>query len=693
MIFLPILVFVLLFCEKYTRKHNLVESCCDAWLLLTCLIWGMAELLSTAHCWNTGTVAACYGIMGIVLVLLLWKRRGFTVLSAALREKSVSDLWKKHKAFWMVTVIAWLLLTVTALLRSQGLVDNLTHRFAKIVHWMQNQGVGPFATESSRQVQLSDLAEYLNAQILLLGGSDRLMNLVQLGAHFCAGVLLYGICRKLEISRRLSAAAVWFYWLIPMGLIEVCTTQTDVVAAVYLFAFIYYLLDFISAEHLKPDREGIFGCVRLAACVMFGYLSKPTVCFAMVIFMLWMALVRLIRRDRFYVLICYAAAGLITAAVFFLPSYLREKRAYAVEPVTVQTQQTDEMAETEEPTGTQQTAATTEETGTDTEAAEETVTDEQTEAEQQQVTVPQEANKSMVLHNLTNLSSFVLAGVQNLATNATSRCFPEVNVWMKAVVDRIDRRISYGLCRFHVWVDQAGMPETSEPSPCIMWFTLAACILIFLRISRLSRKQLCFFWCSVLSLLIQSGLMGYTYFRVRYLLGVMGLLCVCFAVVLQNLRVTERMQRDVLVVMFALSSLGAVNAMTYEMTDAVRGCMGSRIHQYFVNINNVEPYYDKMLSLANEAGYTKVAVQGEISYEYVIWQMVEGLERLEAVNVQYAPMQKYEDLSYIPECIFLECKWEISQGTCIECHGETYCCTWEEWNDDGICYAFFEKED
>ncbi len=55
-------------------------------------------------------------------------------------------------------------------------------------------------------------------------------------------MIIYGICRKLKLRFKSAVAAVWLYWLIPAGLIAVITTQTDVVAAVYLLTFIYYLL-------------------------------------------------------------------------------------------------------------------------------------------------------------------------------------------------------------------------------------------------------------------------------------------------------------------------------------------------------------------------------------------------------------------------------------------------------------------
>lgn len=677
MFVIPVIVYILLCVIIYLNRKKYVDAFANSWVILTLLIWMQTEILSFFQCWKTVPVLIFWIAAVLILLLILWKKG----IENCLKEfiKSRNDLhakWEKHKGFFIVTAATWVTLGIVALVRSQALVDNLCHRFVKIMHWMQNGTVEPFATDSSRQVQLSDLAEYMNAQILLLGGSDRIMNLIQIGAQICAGLLIYGICKKLKVSSRLAMVAAWLYWLIPAGIIEVCTTQTDIVAAVYLLTFLYYLLDFIQENKLRLDKNGVLAGARLAVCVMLGYLTKPTVCFAMVVFMLWMVIVRLMRRDKLYVLAGYVLVGGVVAGLLFMPSYLREKRAYTIEN-TVDTQVQKEMVEgkatdNDEPEGEQFQA----------------VLDEETESKQAEVA--QEANKAMVLHNLKNVNSFVLAGVQNLATNATSRCFPQVNLWLKRIVNKIDYEISYGLCRFQVFVDQADLGETSEPSPCIMWFTLIACILVVARISKLLREQLVFFWCSILSLIIQAGLMGYTYFRVRYLLGVMGTLCICFVLVIQNMRISDRRRRDVVVAMLAISSLGAINAMTFEINDAVEGLKGERIHQYFVNIDEVEEYYDEMISYVNEAGYTNVAILGDISYEYVVWQMVDNLQRLEAVNVEYAPMQKYEDFSYIPECIFAESKERIYLETQIECHGGMYECVQAHMNENsGMCYAVY----
>ena len=73
-------------------------------------------------------------------------------------------------------------------------------------------------------------------------------------------------------------------------------------------------------------REGALSAVYLSSSVMFGYLTKPTVCFAMVVFFVWMCFVRMVRRDRIKVLMQYVLIGAVTAGVLLLPDALRTYR-------------------------------------------------------------------------------------------------------------------------------------------------------------------------------------------------------------------------------------------------------------------------------------------------------------------------------------------------------------------------------
>lgn len=646
----------------YAKRQSIVKATVETWLMITVLVWCMTELLSAFQCWTKIPVFISWLLIVIITVAIGYQKKAFqTIREMFETKKGIAQIGIEHKKIMAFSGGIWLMITVIALLRSQSLIDNICHRLVKIMHWMQNGAVGPYATNSIRQVQLSDLVEYMNAQILILGGNDRLMSIIQIGAHFCAGIIIYGICRKLNLKFKAALTAAWLYWLIPAGLIEVITTQTDVVAAVYLLTFIYYLLDFISLDKLCLDRNGIWMAVGLALSAVFGYLAKPSVCFAMLVFLIWMGLVRLIKRDKLYVLSVYLLLGSLILVMFAAPSYFRERSTEKV--ITIET-----------------TTGSEDEKDTAVSNADTTI-----------IQAPVEYNRARVLYNIEHPSTFVLNCVQNLAANATSRCFPQVNLWLKRVVDKIDYEIGDGEGQFRVFVDVASRGETNEPSPCIMWFVLIAGVLLICRRCVLSREQLLFWWCSIISLIVQAGLMGYTYYRQRYLIGIMAILCISIMLVVDNLKKPAISKDNMVMAMVIISSLGAINAITYETQYTIDGFTGGKNHQYFLFAGSAEPYYEKMISYVNDAGYTNIGVQGELAYEYIFWQTINNLNRLETVNVQYASLKKYEDMEYIPECILMEGTEQIYLETQIECHNVTYECVWSEVSDSGKCYTVYDK--
>ena len=659
MFILPIIVFALIVVIGLAYGRRLVDTVGNAWLIVTAYTWATVEIFSIFSGWRYGTVLVAWGILCAGLIFTVIRGRLWENISVQLDNRSgVLSRYKELKGYIIFSFVFVIFVSIIALLRSQSMVDNLTHRLPRIMHWIQNQSVAPFATSSSRQIDLSSLTEYMNAQIYILGGNDRMIKLVQAGAYICSAIFIGGICRKLRLPYKFSLLASWLYLLIPAVIIEVITTQTDVVAGTYLLAFIYFLFDYIHESKLRMDRAGFLSCVRLASCVMFGYLAKPTVCFTMVTFFVWMCIVRLNKKDSFLVLMKYAFVGLLTASILFVPSYARNNQAYTV------VENNAVAAEMKETVGTVNLPEASTEY------------------------VHEEPNQAAVVRNLINPKEFFMTCIQNLGTNASSRCFPTINDLIIRIVSKcgsvLGYTFPYGGGGFWLLVDIVdNIGETSEPSPCIMWFWLAALLFVMTRLSKINKEQRNYFLCVTTGMIIQSGLMGYTYFRQRYLIGVMAALCPAFAIVIYQLKFNIEIKKNIIVGMLAVSSLGAVNALTFEISEVIEGFKGEPIHQYFVDNKEQETCYEQMVRIANDNGYTQVGVMGDIQYEYVLWHTIHNLERLESVNVEDAGLSKYEDKNYIPECIFTESREEIEIGDSLNCHNVNYRCvlsvTDEQW--------------
>lgn len=704
MFILPVVAYLLFLVIYFSKKRNVVEAIAVAWLFITLYSWVIVEVSSSFGILGTPVALVSWGVLCVALAgYFIRKKIGKAVLEYCRTEKRVYGFVQENRRSRTCLTLFCFTICLLSVLRGQNLIDNLYHRLPKIMHWIQDGRVGYFATVTPAEIQYTKLTEYMIAQIYLLKGSDRFINLVQAGAYVCSLGCLYGISRKIGASRKFAMLSVWIYCLTPMVIIEVFTAQTDIVAGVYLLIFLYILLDFVQADRLSMSREGALSAVYLSSSVMFGYLTKPTVCFAMVVFFVWMCFVRVVRRDRIKVLMQYVLIGAVTACVLFLPDALRTYRyvhmsdsqyvkdAAAAEPekaevaadsgerkessdktaVWIDMKNSVEIAMDTSGTGGAMTLATSAEV-----------------LEDQRVDNTSEADR--VISGILDPKEFMIVAIRNLAANTTSRCFPKINDLIVRFVEKCESALNYegGYRYFRVMLGE-NLGETSEPSPAIMYFLLAAWICVLSRFSRIRREQLVYLVLASLALVIQSGLMGYTWYRQRYLLGVMGILCPAFAVVVENISVSIRARLNLAVAMMAVCSLGAANAMSFEIPYTVFGFQGKEIHKYFIHDSGTELYYQLMLDYINEHDYRTAGMIGVVSYEYVLWQGIEDLERLEHVGVNpvYFEAAKLEDQEFIPECIIEEIPGEFVLDEFIYIHEVPYICDWKATDENGRNYA------
>jgi hypothetical protein len=690
MFILPVLTYGLFLLIYLYKKKNLTESVVVSWLFVTLCTWVIVEMLSSFRLLNTPMVFVSWSVIGIALTVYAARQQIIQNMVKDYKSKRhISGRLGEHKWDWLLLFAFCSIVCLLAVLRSQNLVDNLHHRLTKIMHWIQNEGVGYFATVTPQEIQYTQLTEYMNAQIYLLKGSDRFINLVQAGAYICSGGCIYGIGRKLGASQRFARLSVWIYLLTPMVIIEVLTTQTDVVAGSYLLAFIYILIDFIQAKKLVMDRQGALAAACLSASVLFGYLAKPTVCFCMVIFFLWMCVVRIVKKDRFVTLLQYALIGGGVALTLFLPSGIRRyeydhsSSSLTAESGAVKMANSDtagvqiKPGEVIEIVSTDNSSISVENGNSDT-----------GEVADQIVEVNADADR--ILSGMKDPREFMVVSLRNLAANSTSRCFPKVNDLLRRVVEKCESMLNYtgGYRYFRVMVEE-GFGETSEPSPAVMFFLLVSWICVILRISRITKEQALFFLCATVALILQSGMMGYTWYRQRYLMGAMAVLCPVFGVVLERISVSLKLRMNAAVAMTVIAGFGAANMITYEIPYIVYGFQGEKIHQYLIHDSDTELYYKLLLEYVNEHGYRNVGMGGIFSYEYILWQGIDDLERMEHVNVNpdYFLSAGLEDMEFIPECVVVETPEYVELGEMYYCHHTWYVCDWRANSESGRNFA------
>lgn len=657
MFIFPIMAGILLFAVFYIHENDVIKDLANTWLVYTAIAWASIEILGWFYLWNFITVSVVWVLVCIVCVVILWNRRNL------LREKCDRDLqsatqcMKQHKGITAATVLFGGIILITAILRSQNNVDSMYYHLSRIMHWIQNHSARYYAGAEA-QIKYPSLSEYLVGQIMILGGHDRLANIFQTVAYFCSGCMIYGIGRKLRISDKTAFASTWIYWLMPMALAQAYNTQTDDIAGMFLLVCIYFLMDFIQAEQLQADRSGIVSCIRLAACVGFGYLCKPTICFAILVFFIWMGIIRVIRKDSWVVLIKYVGIGLLTIVIMGIPLMLKNYDLYTVQK--------------------QAQAAVSSETNVQM----------STDAIISKAVAPDSYNVTAALKNPQN---FIMTCIQNIGRNSTSAYFTKWNEFLTRGINKLGRMLDYDTRVWAVQVNNGFWGMDTASNPALMFITLVMMICLVLRLSRPNREQMAFIVCSVMSFLLQCGLMGFTHFRTRYLVGVMALLAISAGIVLERMRMSDTSQNNIITAALTICMFGAINTSYLQIENMVDSFTGEgNVHKYFLDNTLPEQVNEDLVNVITANNFTEIGVNQDFTYEYVLWAKVSGLQRLERVNMQNAPYGVYEDMSYLPECIAVESSEAQFIGQEIECHGVLYECVWTEYFLDWKCLAMYK---
>jgi 4-amino-4-deoxy-L-arabinose transferase-like glycosyltransferase len=158
---------------------------------------------------------------------------------------------------------------LTALLNPPNTADVMTYHLPRVVHWLQQHSVTFYPTQESRQLQMAPGAEYLVFQLHALSGGDRLDNLIQWWSFVGSIVGVSLIAYEMGAGPRGQALSAVVCATIPQGILQASGAENDYVLAVWLVAFVWYLLRFSQTERIAA-LYGIGSAMGLAC------LTKPT---------------------------------------------------------------------------------------------------------------------------------------------------------------------------------------------------------------------------------------------------------------------------------------------------------------------------------------------------------------------------------------------------------------------------------
>lgn len=317
--FLILIVSFLLLILCNTNEEKLISAWLKGIVGWCGLLFAHIEVFSIFRTLNKTSVFLFWVIVCVCEILYLVKSKKYAQIGSILKQTIC--IIRKNKFFTVVFGMIVLLALCTVPYNW----DSMTYHIPRIVHWIHNQSIEHYATNIVRQVANPPFHEFICLDVYLLSGNrDIFFNLVQCAAFLTNAWLIYEMSRKLGCDEKFSKVGVLMFCSMPVAFAEALTTQNDNLCSMFLLIFFFYLLDFLHMSRKFEDcKENYVKVVIMAACVGFGYLTKPTVTMAMLFLCIILLVVCIIRRDVLKTITKLILMALPIMLIILIPEMVR----------------------------------------------------------------------------------------------------------------------------------------------------------------------------------------------------------------------------------------------------------------------------------------------------------------------------------------------------------------------------------
>lgn len=280
----------------------------------------LTEFLSLIHSVNQAAIYTGWIMLDVILGIVIYRFKKIKI-SLQLNAANILCVIKKYPFHTMAGIITFL----WALGTIPYNWDSMTYHLTRIAHWAQNESVGHFATNNIRQVASPALAEFVNLHVYIIcGKSERLFHILQWSCYVTNAWLVTKLAYRIGCTERWAKISSLLFMCMPIAFAEALTTQVDHFACVWFLIFVYFILDFIiSKEHIKYNKHNLNICLIMGACVVYGYLTKPTVSVGMFMVAIGLFAICIKRRNPIVPLLKLSAVVAPLIILFISPEIIR----------------------------------------------------------------------------------------------------------------------------------------------------------------------------------------------------------------------------------------------------------------------------------------------------------------------------------------------------------------------------------
>lgn len=281
----------------------------------------VTEVLSLMHAVNRACLFAGWILLDATLAVIIFFGLKKKKLSLRLNIINVVEAFKRYPIHIIIGAVTFLWAIGTI----PHNWDSMTYHLTRVAHWTQDGTVAHFSTNNIRQVASPALASFVNLHVYIMcGKKDIFLNMLQWSCYVTNAWLVVKLAYKIGCSERWAKISSLLFMCMPIAFAEALTTQVDHFATVWLLIFAYFILDFVLVkEHINYDKHNVAACLTMGACVVYGYLTKPTVSVGMFMMALGLLIICIKRKNPVMPIIKLLMIVAPLIAIFIAPEIIR----------------------------------------------------------------------------------------------------------------------------------------------------------------------------------------------------------------------------------------------------------------------------------------------------------------------------------------------------------------------------------
>ena len=298
---------------KFTGPFSSIRlAFIKAFLSISLISYLLVEVLSFNNQLSFTSISIAWGLVAVGMGIFLWKNYS----SIQLPLISFKTIDKKYR--WIL-IFAFIFVLLPLLLLSIFIPpnnwDSLAYHLPRIEHWIQNKNIYPYPTNLIRQIITPPFSEYVLLQLRILSGNDWFLNLLQYASLIGVLFIATQLFQFLKINYKGQILLCCVLISLPMLIFQSTTTQTDLLSAFYLLAFILFSYLFIQDN----NKESF---IYLMIALSIGILTKYTIAIFALPFILYI-IYHVLKQKNLSLLLFAAISSVIIAVIVLVPFLYR----------------------------------------------------------------------------------------------------------------------------------------------------------------------------------------------------------------------------------------------------------------------------------------------------------------------------------------------------------------------------------